>query len=131
MEEQPGFEPSRADAQAVGRRQVPFFMNRLGRVLMFSFVGAAFYALVAGPRNSRGLADGLFIVGAILLLISLSPLIGEILGRATLSFRLQDRSLEDALEEERGRLQKSEDNTFLFGIGGIIVVALSFVFSFI
>ncbi len=125
MEEQPPVE----GAQGAAGGGAPGFAKRLGRVLLVSFAGSALYALVIGPRNMRGLADGLFIAGAILLLVALSPLIRDILSRTTLPFRLEERSLGDAMDEERDRHQQGETVTYLFGLSGIIVVALSFIIS--
>jgi hypothetical protein len=125
MEEQPPVE----GAQDAAGEGTPGFAKRLGRVLLVSFVGSALYALVIGPRSMRGLADGLFIAGAILLLVALSPLIRDILSRTTLPFRLEERSLGDAMDEERDRHQQGETVTYLFGLSGIIVVALSFIIS--
>ncbi len=126
MEEQPSFEPS---SRADRREQTRGFVRSVGRILAVSLVGAGLYALVVGPRRLTGVADGLFVAGAILLIIGLFPLIGEIFGRASMSFRMADRSFSEALDEEKTRTRQGETMTFLFGVSGIIVVALSFIVS--
>jgi sulfite exporter TauE/SafE len=130
MEEQPSFEPSGPEAEIGRRRQITSFGTQVGRVLLISFVGAALYALVIGPRDLVGFSDGLFIAGAVLLLVGLMPLAAEIFGRATISFRLEDGDLKDVLNQERRHSRQGETTTYLFGISGIIVVALSFLISF-
>jgi hypothetical protein len=127
MEEQPPFEHSQNEAQAAQQGWRSGFAKRLGRILMVSVLGSVLYALVVGPRNMRGFADGLFLAGAVLLVIALFPLVGEIFGRTTVPFRLEGRSLDDVLAEERARSQRGGTITYLFGISGIIVVALSFI----
>ncbi len=130
MEEQPSFESSAPEGKAERRRQITSFGTRMGRVLLASFVGAALYALVVGPRDFVGFSDGLFIAGAVLLVVGLMPLAAEIFGRATVSFRLEDGDLKDVLNQGRHHSRQGETTTFLFGISGIIVVALSFLISF-
>ncbi len=130
MEEQPSFEPSESEAEASRQEKAVGFAKRLGIVLIASLAGALLYALVVGPQSLRGFSDGLFIAGAVLLIIGLLPLITEIFGRSTMAFRKGDRSLRDVLDEERERSQRSDKVSFLFGIGGIIVIALSFIIGF-
>jgi hypothetical protein len=126
MEEQPSFEkPEDRAAQSKVRN----FLQRLVIVLVMSLVGSGLYALLVGPQNLIGFSNGLFLAGAILLIIGLFPLLNDIFGRATVSFRLEEGGLQEVLEDERGRSRKGETVTFLFGISGIIVVALSLLFS--
>lgn len=126
MEEQPSFEkPEDGAAQRKARN----FLQRLVVVLVVSLVGSGLYALLVGPQNFIGFSNGLFLTGAILLIIALFPLLNEIFGRATVSFRLEEGGLQEVLEDERGRSRQGETVTFLFGSSGIIVVALSLLFS--
>jgi hypothetical protein len=130
MEEQPSFESSQSEAEPSRQEKVSSSARRLGIVLILSLLGAALYAFVIGPRNVRGFSDGLFITGAVLLAISLLPLLSSIFGRSTLSFRKQNRTMRDVLDEERERNQRDEKLSFLLGIGGFIVIALSFLIGF-
>ncbi len=125
MEEQPSFEPGSIQAQP------PSFIKRLGRVLAASMVGAALYALAFGPRSLVGFANGLFWIGAILLLIALVPMFNDIVGRSTVTMRAQDQSFEDIIQETRERSEQGDTYTFLFGISGMINVVLSFIIGFI
>jgi hypothetical protein len=125
MEEQPSFEPQQS-REGSAQRRVPDFVRRLGRILVVSFIGAALYALIFGPRNTGGLANGLFLIGAFLLLVSLFPTLSDIMNRATVSFRMQGHSLEEVFEETHGHGRQSETTIYLFGISGIIIIALSF-----
>jgi hypothetical protein len=126
MEEQPSFEKIEPKAQS---SRVRVFVQKLAIILVASLAGSALYALLLGPRNLVGVSNGLFIAGAILLVVGLFPLLNEIFGRSTVSFRLEDGGLEEVLEDERGRSRRGDSVTFLFGISGIIVVALSFLVS--
>jgi sulfite exporter TauE/SafE len=126
MEEQPSFEP---DVAQVAQR--PSFIKRLGRVLAFSVVGAALYALVLGPRNTVGLANGLFWIGAILLLIALFPMFSDVINRSTVTMRSRDQSFEDIMQDARQHSEQGDTLTFLFGVSGMIVVALSFILGFV
>jgi hypothetical protein len=128
MEEQPSFEKTEEKGTQPKARN---FLQRLAIVLAVSLVGSGLYALLVGPRNFIGLSNGLFLAGAILLIIALFPLLNEIFGRATVSFRLEEGGLEEVLKDERGRSRQGETVTFLFGISGIIVVALSLLFTFL
>ncbi len=123
MEEQPSFEPQSREGSARGR--VPDFVKRLGRILVVSFIGAALFALIFGPRDTGGVANGLFLIGALLLLISLFPMLSDIINRATVSFRMQGHNLEEVFQETQDRNQQSEASVYLFGIGGMIVIAWS------
>ena len=126
MEEQPSFEPS---PDAARRAQVGAFVRSVGRILGVSLVGSVLYALVVGPRRLTGVADGMFIAGALWLIIALVPLFGEIFGRANMSFRMAEQTFDEALDEEKTRTQQGETMTYVFGTSGIIVVALSFILS--
>ena len=128
MEEQPSFEPN-SEAEAAPHRQTADWIRRIGRILLVSFVGSAFYALVVGPRNLTGFSNGLFIAGAILLTIGIMPLVSEIFSRATVTLRLEDPSFEDVLEEGRRQVQRGETATYLFGVSGAIIIVLSFIIS--
>jgi hypothetical protein len=127
MEEQPSFEKTEEKA---AQSKVRAFVQNLAIILVASLAGSGLYALLVGPRNLIGVSNGLFIAGAILLIIGLFPLLNEIFGRSTVSFRLEEGGLDEVLEDERGRSRRGETVTFLFGISGIIVVALSFLVSF-
>lgn len=124
MEDQPLFEPSPPSTSR--RAWVRLFVRHVGRVLAVSVVGAALYAAAVGPRNITGLANGLFIAGAVLLLISLFPLVSEVFGRATLPFRANRQNLSQLLQDEQDRARQQDMLTYVFGVSGIIVVALSF-----
>ena len=126
MEEQPSFE--KIEPKAAPSR-IRVFVQKLAIILVASLAGSGLYALLLGPRNLVGVSNGLFIAGAILLVIGLFPLLNEIFGRSTVSFRLEEGGLEELLEDERGRSRRGDSVTFLFGISGIIVVALSFLVS--
>ncbi len=121
MEEQPSFEPGGAQAQP------PSFIKRLGRMLAVSMVGAALYALAFGPRSLVGFANGLFWAGAILLLIALFPMFSDVVNRSTVTMRAKDQSFKDIVQETRERSEQGDTHTFLFGISGMISVALSFI----
>lgn len=124
MEEQPSFEPQQSQ-KGFARGCVPDFVRRLGRVLAVSFIGAALYALIFGPRNATGLANGLFLIGAFLLLVSLFPTFSDIMNRATVSFRIKGHKLEEVFEETHGHGRQSETTIYLFGISGFIIIVLS------
>ena len=130
MEQQPRFDPPEQQAGAGRLERALGFFKKLGLVLVAGLVAAALYALILGPRNVIGFVDGLFIVGAILLMISLLPFMAEMFGRTTLPFRLKGRRIEEAVAEERDRFRQGETATMLFSIGGIILVALSFIIGF-
>lgn len=125
MEEQPSFESD------VAQVRPPSFIKRLGRVLAFSVVGAALYALILGPRNTVGLANGLFWIGAILLLIALFPMFSDVINRSTVTMRSQEQSFEEIMQDARQRSKQGDTHTFLFGVSGMIVVALSFIIGFV
>ena len=130
MEEQPSFESTDSPVKLTRREQLADFMRRVTGVLVISLVGSALYVLIVGPRNLVGFSDGLFIAGAILLIVGLLPLVSEIFSRSTVSFSSEDRNLEDILDEQREQVQRGETMTYLFGVSGIIVIALSFLISF-
>ena len=130
MEEQPSFEATAPPVKLTRREQLADFIRRVRGVMALSLVGSVLYAVIVGPRNLAGFSDGLFIAGAILLIVGLLPLVSEIFSRSTISFNAEDRSLEDILEERRGQVQRGETMTYLFGVSGIIVIALSFLISF-
>jgi hypothetical protein len=125
MEEQPSFESGSAQAQP------PSFIKRLGRVLAGSMAGAALYALAFGPRSLVGWANGLFWAGAILLLIALFPMFSDVVNRSTVTMRAKDQSFEEIMQETRARGEQGDTHTFLFGVSGMIIVALSFIIGFV
>jgi hypothetical protein len=131
MEEQPSFEPQQSQEQTPGQGRLPDFVRRLGRVLLISLVGAVLYALVFGPQDRVGFANGLFWVGTILLMIALIPTLGDMFGRSTVVFRDEDLSFDEIVQETRGRSRKSETGTFLYGLGGAIVIVLSLIVGFV
>lgn len=130
MEQQPRIDPPEQQAGAGRLERALGFLKKLGLVLVVGLVAAALYAFILGPRDVIGFVDGLFIAGAILLMISLLPFIVEMFGRTTLPFRLKGRRIEEAVAEERDRFRQGEIATVLFSIGGIILVALSFIIGF-
>lgn len=130
MTEQPSFESSGSDFKAARQAHTASYVRQMGRVLMVSLVGSALYALIVGPRNLTGLSNGLFFAGAILLTFGLMPLAVGIFGRAAASLKLEDRSLHDALEEQRTQSQSVNRLAFVFGISGLFVVALSMAIGF-
>ena len=125
MEEQPSFEPQEATTSVSGRSRMARFVKQLALLLAASVGAAVVYALVFGHQTVRGFSDGLFVIGALLLIVGLLPLISEVFGRSTVSFRLKDQTLEDMMEEQRKRSKKDDSLTYLFGVGGIIIVVLS------
>jgi uncharacterized membrane protein len=130
VEQQPHFDPPQPKVGAGRLEGALGFVKKLGLVLMAGLLGATLYFLIFGPRNVIGFVDGLFIVGAILLMISLLPFMAEMFGRTTLPFRLKGRRFEDAVAEERERFRQGETTTLLFSTGGMILVALSFIIGF-
>jgi hypothetical protein len=130
MKERPPFEPSQEEAQVAKWGGVLDFVKRLGRVLLVGFLGSALYALVFGPRTIGGFADGLFITGATLFIVALFPFLEGVFGRATLSSRSKDRNLDQVLEEQRERSQQGQTVAYLFGVSGVIIIALSLIVGF-
>lgn len=130
MEQQPSFGPHEPGARAERTERMLCFLKRLGRALTVSLVGSALYALLIGPRSLTGFADGLFLAGAILFTIGLMPLIGDIYGRATATLTAEDRKFEDILEEQRTRRQRTGSGSYLYGVAGVIAIALSLIVSF-
>jgi hypothetical protein len=128
MEEQPSVESRDTSAEVSRGSKALHYAKRLGIVVFASLVTAALYALVFGSPGLGGFSDGLFIIGALLLLVGLLPLVADIFGRSTASFK--DKTFEDVLGEQRERVQRSDSITYLFGAGGIIVILLSFVVAF-
>lgn len=130
MEEQPSIESAQSEEGASRQGRAADFLKRFAVLLVLSIVGSALYALVVGPQNLRGFSDGLFIVGAVLMIVGLLPMVADIFNRSTVSFRRGDRSFEDVLEEERDRSKRDDKITYQFGICGVIVIALSFIVGF-
>lgn len=130
MEEQPSIEPADSEEKTSRQRRVADFTRRLAALLAVSFLGAVLYAVVIGPQNLRGFSDGLFIAGAALLIIGLLPMVADIFNRSTVSFRRGERSFQDVQDGERDRSQRSDNVTYLFGIGGTIIIVLSFILGF-
>ena len=69
----------------------------------------------------------LFLAGAILLIVAFLPLFKETLSPRRQPSRVEDRNEDDVKEEEQGRSKLIESTPFLFGIGGVILVALSLI----
>ena len=130
MEQQPTIGPHEPAARGERTERMLGFLKRLGRALAVSLVGSALYALLIGPRSLTGFADGLFLAGAILLAIGLMPLVGDIFSRTTVTLTAEDRKFEDILEEQRTRRQRRGSDGYLYGVAGVIAVALSLVLSF-
>jgi len=105
-------------------------MKQLALLLAASVGAGVVYSLVFGHQTMRGFSDGLFLIGALLLIVGLLPLIGDVFGRSTLSFRLKDQTLEDVMEEQRKRSKTGDSMTVLCGVGGMIIIALSFLIGF-
>jgi hypothetical protein len=116
--------------QTSRQRRVADFSRRLAILLAVSLLGAVLYAAVIGPQNLRGLSDGLFILGAALLIIGLLPLFAGIFNRSTVTFRRRERSFQDVLDAERDRSQQNDNITYLLGIGGTIIIVLSLILGF-
>jgi hypothetical protein len=129
VEEQPYSDPS--EEETLPEPWPTRVGSRMGRVLFFSLVGALGYALVIGPRTLVGVSNGLFVVGALLLVIGLMPLLGEIFGRATVTFGSKDPSFEDVLEEERRHGKSGGAMAFAFDVSGIILIVLSLIVGFV
>jgi hypothetical protein len=130
MEEQPSIEPAHPDDTGSRQRRMMDFMKRLAPLLVVSVAGAGLYAFVSGSRNLRGFSDALFVIGAALLIIGLLPMVVDIFSRSTVTFRRGERTFQDVLDEERDRSQRDDKITYLFGIGGVIIIALSFLIGF-
>jgi hypothetical protein len=130
MEQQPSFDPHEPGGRAERTERRLAFLKGLGRALAVSLVGSALYALLIGPRSLTGFADGLFLAGAILFAIGLMPLIGDIYGRATATLTAEERKFEDILEEQRTRRQRTGSGSYLYGVAGVIAIALSLIVSF-
>lgn len=130
MEEQPSIEPADSEEQTSRQRRVADFSRRLAILLAVSLLGAVLYAAVIGPQNLRGFSDGLFIIGAALLIIGLLPLFAGIFNRSTVTFRRRERSFQDVLDAERDRSQQNDNITYLLGIGGTIIIVLSLILGF-
>jgi hypothetical protein len=127
MKEQPSYDYFKPESEVQEQRRALDFVKRLGSILLASFAGSALYTLVVGPRNLVGLSNGLFFAGAILLIVGLMPLIREIFGRTTVSRRLKDHRLEGVSEEEQRSGHQGDPSSTLFGVSGVIVLALSFI----
>jgi hypothetical protein len=129
MEEQPASESR--DSGTPRRTSAEAFIKRLGKVLAAGAVGAFVYMLAFGPRNLVGASNGLFVTGAILLLIGLVPLVSEIFNRTTIASRLKDGNLDEVLKEQSQQVQQGQKLTFLFGLAGMLMVLVSFVLAFL
>lgn len=131
MEQQPSFEAQEAVTTVSRRTKGARFIKQLALLLLASVGAAMAYMLVFGHQTWRGFSDGLFLVGALMLIVGLLPLISDVFGRSTVSFRLKDQTLEDVMEEEqRKRAKKDDSMTVLFGVGGVIIVVFSFLIGF-
>ncbi len=130
MEEQPSFEASESKAKGSRQERIAVFFKQLVVVLIISFVGSTLYTLIIGPQNTNGFSSGLFIVGAILLVIGLLPLLSDIFGRSTVTLRKKDQTLKDVLDGERERSQRDSSISSLLTVGGFIVIVLSFIIGF-
>jgi hypothetical protein len=127
MERQPLVESTEPDMNATRRERPVDTLKRAGRFLMLGLAGAAFYALVVGPRNLAGLSDGLFIAGAILMVIGLVPWLSQTFSRATTPVGQKDTGLQEILEKQRERSQRTDPTVLLLSISGIIMIVFSFV----
>jgi hypothetical protein len=130
MEEQPSFEASQSEAKGSRQERIAGFVKQLVVVLVISFVGSALYTLIVGPQNTSGFSNGLFIVGAMLLVIGLLPLLSDIFGRSTMTLRKKDQTLKDIMDGERERSQRDSSISSLLTVGGFIVIFLSFIIGF-
>jgi hypothetical protein len=130
MEEQPSFEASQSKVQGSRQERIAGFVKQLVVVLVISFVGSALYTLIVGPQNTSGFSNGLFIVGAMLLVIGLLPLLSDIFGRSTMTLRKKDQTLKDIMDGERERSQRDSSISSLLTVGGFIVIFLSFIIGF-
>jgi hypothetical protein len=102
----------------------------MGKVLAVSLVASVLYALIFGPRNLVGFSDGLFFAGAILLIIGLLPLVSEIFSRSSVTFSSEDHSFEEVLEQQRARVHRGGEMTYLFGVSGIVAILFSYLIGF-
>ena len=127
MERQPSVESTEPEMNATHRGRAVDTLKRAGRFLMFGLAGAALYALVVGPRNLTGLSDGLFIAGAILVVIGLVPWLSQTFSRATAPVGQKDTGLQEILEKQRERSQRTDPTVLLLSISGIIIIVFSFV----
>ena len=127
MGERLSLKPPESELNATRRGRGVNFVRRAGRVLMLGLAGSALYALVVGPRSLTGLSDGLFIAGAILLVIGLMPWLSQIVGRATAPVSQKDSSLQDILDKQREHSQRADPTVLLFSISGIVIIAFSFI----
>jgi hypothetical protein len=130
MEKQP-FVDTGAELEMTRQQRAQRFLKRLGWLLGAGLVGTLIYTLLFGPRNVVGFSNGLFIVGALLLVVALMPLVSEIFGRSTISFQSEDKEVDEVLEEQEEQGQQGQNLTFLFGLGGMLMVALSFIVAFL
>jgi hypothetical protein len=130
MEEQPSIEPTDSQEPTSRQRRIAGLSRRLFVLLAVSLFGAVLFAAVIGPQNLRGFSDGLFIIGAALLIIGLLPLFADIFNRSTVTFRRRERSFQDVLDEERERSQQNDNVAFLLGIAGTIIIVLSLILGF-
>ena len=130
MEEQPSFEDSSSETQVSHPGRIAGFVKQLIVVLVVSFIGSTLYTLIVGPQNLSGLSNGLFIAGAILLVIGLLPLLSDIFGRSTVTLRKKDQTFKDVLDGERERSQRDNSISSLLTVSGLIVITLSFIIGF-
>ena len=130
MEEQPSFEASESKAKGSRQERIAVFFKQLVVVLIISFVGSTLYTLIIGPQNTSSFSNGLFIVGAMLLVIGLLPLLSDIFGRSTMTLRKKDQTLKDIMDGERERSQRDGSISSLLTFGGFIVIVLSFIIAF-
>ena len=130
MEQQPSFEPEGADRTVSRRSRLAVFVKQLSLLLVASVGAAGGYALLFGHQTMSGFSDGLFLLGALLLIVGLLPLLSDVFGRSTVLFRQKDQTLEDVMEEQRQRVKKDDSLAYLFGTGGIIVIVLSLLVGF-
>jgi hypothetical protein len=130
MEEQPSFEASESKVEGSRQERIAGFVKKLVVVLVISFVGSTLYSLIVGPQNLDGFSNGLFIAGAILLIIGLLPLLSDIFGRSTVTLRKKDQTLKDVMDGERERSQRDSGISSLLTLGGLIVIGLSFIIGF-
>jgi hypothetical protein len=103
---------------------------RLGLILLASLGAAGVYALLTGTQRPKALSDGLFFVGTLLMLVALMPLASQMVNRVRFAAQWDDQDAEEILEKARERGRQDDRIIILFGIGGVIVMALSIVIGF-
>lgn len=127
MGRRPSVESTESEMNATRRERAEDSLRRAGPYLILGLAGAALYALVVGPRSLIGLSDGLFIAGAILMVIGLVPWLSQTFSRAAAPIGRKDKSLQEILEEQRDRSQRTDPAFFVISVSGVVFVVCSFV----